>query len=158
MKFSLILAAACLLVGGFILSGCNDRDSKKSVDAVPYDRLVWAAGGGNYAGAALTDERLTGLTVAPPNMAVAWGSDLSSWGYDYDQASAYACLFCEVNGQWLGGKFEWISRSRSTREFKNIYARYNGWNPAWLTAKKFAFVVVNKQGTKRTNVVMCELK
>ena len=55
----------------------------------------------------------------------------------------------------VGGKFDWISSSRSTRDFKNIYGGYGGWNlsnvPKTTTA---AFVIVSKDGKWRSNIVV----
>ena len=65
-------------------------------------------------------------------------------------------LFCEQDGKWVGGKFDWISTSRTTRDFANIRSGYNGWDPSAISkADRCAFVVVSKDGKRRTNVIAC---
>lgn len=71
-----------------------------------------------------------------------------------DASQTIACLFCLINGKWLGGKFDWISTSRTTRDFKNISTGYNGWDAAAIDkAVAFRFLIVSKNGSKRTNVI-----
>jgi hypothetical protein len=73
-------------------------------------------------------------------------------GGDYSQTMA--CLFIkESDGGWRGGKFDWISTSRTTRSFTNIHGGYHGWNAGrFKAAKECAFVIVSRSG-KRTNVI-----
>lgn len=72
----------------------------------------------------------------------------------HNASETLACLFCLINGKWVGGKFDWISTSRTTRDFKNIATGYNGWDAAAIDkAEAFRFVIVSKDGTKRTNVI-----
>lgn len=83
---------------------------------------------------------------------------LSSWGLADGDAGALACLFVLDNdNNWVGGKFDWISTSRQTRDFKNIYSGYNGWDlsnvPKTTTV---AFVIVSKDGKKRSNVITAQ--
>ncbi len=69
-------------------------------------------------------------------------------------AACLACLFCKIDGRWKGGKFDWISTSRLTRGFENITDGYNGWQKdAVSKATEYAFVIVSKDGGKRTNVI-----
>jgi hypothetical protein len=77
----------------------------------------------------------------------------ASGAADYDHT--YACLFVSRNGSWQGGKFDAISTSRVTRDFKNIYGEgYKGWpTNAVATGTDFVFVIVSKDGSKRTNVI-----
>ena len=84
-----------------------------------------------------------------------YDSDLSAWGLAHDDAGALACLFVLDNdGEWVGGKFDWISSSRNTRDFENIHTGYEGWDlsnvPKFTVA---AFVIVSRDGKKRSNVI-----
>jgi hypothetical protein len=67
-----------------------------------------------------------------------------------------ACLFCYSGGKWVGGKFDWVSTSRRTRDFKNIHEGYHGWSPTvFKNATAYAFVIVSKDGKSRSNVIRC---
>lgn len=72
-----------------------------------------------------------------------------------DYEHTLACLFCKgQDGKWQGGKFDWVSTSRKSRDFKNIEIRYKGWHPSMLdTAISYAFVIVSADGKKRSNVI-----
>jgi len=78
------------------------------------------------------------------------------WGMEFTEAKALACLFIPDGNKWIGGKFDWISESRTSRDLTNIKKGYNGWNwNKFSSAKKFAFVIVSGDGKKRTNVIVC---
>ena len=52
------------------------------------------------------------------------------------------------------GKFDWVSTSRETRDFKNIYEGYNGFDKdKFFNAKRHCFFVMSKDGKKRTNIL-----
>ena len=79
-----------------------------------------------------------------------------------DAGNTLACLFVLVGGSWHGGKFDWISTSRTSRDFKNIIGGgdnpggYNGWPKDSISkAEKYAFCIVSKDGQSRTNVISC---
>ena len=71
-----------------------------------------------------------------------------------DAGATVCCLFCQgKDGKWHGGKFDWISTSRLTRGLENCHG-YNGWSYGYVqNAQRFAFVIVSKDGRRRTNVV-----
>lgn len=65
-----------------------------------------------------------------------------------------ACLFCKIDGKWKGGKFDWISTSRVTRDFHNIETSYNGWDKNAISkATAYRFVIISRDGKRRTNVI-----
>lgn len=71
-----------------------------------------------------------------------------------DQANCLACFFCKIKGEWHGGKFDWISTSRTSREFTNINTGYHGWSAEDLaSADEYAFVITSGDRTVRTNVI-----
>ena len=73
-----------------------------------------------------------------------------------EDPACLACLFCLIGGKWIGGKFDWISTSRTSRDFKNVSDGYNGWDKGAIgKAAKYAFVIVSRDGKKRTNVIAC---
>lgn len=79
--------------------------------------------------------------------------DLSAWGLSREDAGAIAAAFYWDGEKWVGGKFDWISTSRTSRDFKNIIDHYNGWNPtAFFAAKRRAFCIASRDGKRRTNL------
>ena len=75
---------------------------------------------------------------------------------DRGDANCIAALFVrDADGEWRGGKFEWISTSRTSRSLGNIEGGYNGWpTDAIEKAQGYAFVIVSKDGRKRSNVIV----
>ena len=147
---SLFLIAAAVAV-----SGCKDgKTPSSSPDAVPFSELAWTWGGFDGSKAVLDAPRISGLSVAvPASLAFRWDVDMRSWGYAHGDPKGVACLFVRQGDQWVGGKFEWISSSRTTRGLENVRHKYGGWDPGALNqAREIAFVVVSEDGRKRSNV------
>lgn len=132
-----------------------DDSSTKTMDDVFFGELNWDFGGFRGQKAEKTDVRISGLKMGREGLSFDYVENLSSWGLGYDEAGALACLFvCDYDGNWVGGKFDWISSSRDTRDFENIYSGYEGWdlhnvpNPCPVV-----FVIVSADGGKRSNVI-----
>ena len=65
-----------------------------------------------------------------------------------------ACAFYWDGKQWIGGKFDWTSTSRTTRDFKNLNGGYKGWKPdLFWAASRRAFCIVSEDGKRRTNLI-----
>lgn len=125
-------------------------------DAVPFGALRWSYGGINGSGAKQTSATIRGLSMSKNGLSFGWGSGkLSSWGLSDDALGAYACLFVQdASGAWVGGKFDWISGSRSSRDFINVYGGYGGWNLSNVPNPcSAAFVIISADKKKRTNVI-----
>jgi hypothetical protein len=129
-----------------------------ATDAVPYSDLNWSHGGFNGSKAVLNPVAVIGnLSVSSGGLSFRWISGncqtlgASSSG-DIDKT--LACMFYrDSGGRWQGGKFDWISTSRLTRDFKNVDSGYQGWNAAaFRSASEVAFVVVGLNG-RRSNVI-----
>lgn len=129
-----------------------------ATDAVPYSDLNWSHGGFNASRAVLHPAAvIRSLSVSSKGLSFTWISGncqtlgASSAG---DADKTLACLFYrDSGGRWQGGKFDWISTSRTTRDFKNIDSGYQGWNAAaFRSASEVAFVVVGLNG-RRSNVI-----
>ena len=126
------------------------------LDAAPFETFKWVYGGFHGDKARPREVAIADLKMKSDGMSFKWVQDLSQWGIaNEDFTQALACLFVmNKDGEWVGGKFDWISSSRTTRDFKNIYEGYNDWslenvpNPC-----PAAFVVVSKDGGKRSNVI-----
>ena len=129
-----------------------------TVDAVDYASLRWSMGGFNGSKAALHDGvEIGSLNVGRDGMSYRWvrgGCEQLGAGSRTDFSKTLACIFYrDGSGAWVGGKFDWISTSRTTRDFKNTHSGYNGWNAAAFdAATEFAFVIVGTNG-RRTNVI-----
>ena len=133
--------------------------AKSEEDAVDYSLLDWCWGGFKGGGASLDGKaRIMGLRVTSGGLSYSWmsGGCENLGASSKDDAACIAALFCLMGGKWRGGKFDWISTSRTTRDFKNIAEAYNGWDrEAVGKADKFAFVICSRDGKKRTNVALC---
>ena len=84
-----------------------------------------------------------------------YNHDLSAWGYSSGALGGVACLFVQkTNGQWVGGKFDWISSSRRSRGFENVFGGYAGWSLEGVPNPcAAAFVIVSPDGKRRSNVI-----
>ena len=130
--------------------------SALAADAVPFSSLKWHFGGKPKAsGARQSSVEIAGLSIGSSKLSFRYKKDLSAWGLAYGEAGAIACLFVQKeNGQWVGGKFDWISSSRTSRGFENVFAGYEGWTLAGVPNPcQAAFVIVSADGTKRSNVL-----
>lgn len=74
-----------------------------------------------------------------------------------DYSHTVACAFYWDGSLWIGGKFDWISSSRTTRSFENIHNGYGGWDAgAFFSAKRRAFCIVSADGKRRSNILVTE--
>ena len=136
----------------------QDEQDAAAVDAVDFASLKWAFGGVDGSGAALSSPRLSGLKARGESISYHWDAGLSGWGLADGDAGALACFFVErENGEIVGGKFDWVSTSRSTRGLENIFSGYAGWTLEGIgNPCKCWFVAVSRDGKKRSNVVGAE--
>ncbi len=119
--------------------------------------MRWSYGGVNGGGAKKTSASIGGLRFSRAGLSYSWtGPNLSSWGLGNSDTSAYACLFVKKSdGSWVGGKFDWISSSRTTRDLKNVLQGYHGWSLSGVPNPcDAAFVIVSGDLKKRTNVIV----
>lgn len=71
-----------------------------------------------------------------------------------DYSKTVACAFFWDGSKWVGGKFDWISTSRTSRSFENIKDGYHGWDAgAFFAAKKHGFCIVSADGKRRSNFI-----
>ena len=126
-------------------------------DAASFGSFRWSYGGINGGGAKKTSAAIGGLRFSRTGLSYSWtGPNLSSWGLGNSDTSAYACLFVKKSdGSWVGGKFDWISSSRTTRDLKNVLQGYHGWSLSGVPNPcDAAFVIVSGDLKKRTNVIV----
>jgi len=132
-----------------------------AVDALDYSLLQWRYGGKNCAGAKLDAPRISGLSCNGSKLSYRWDVGLKAWGLSDGDAGAICAVFFERSpGQWVGGKFDWVSTSRSDRELKHVTS-YSNWPSSGIKLPwrgKVAFVVVSADGRRRSNVLGAEAK
>ena len=125
-------------------------------DQVPFGSLKWTFGGRpNGAGARNGGVVISGARFSPNGLSFTYNRDLSAWGCSSGELGGVACLFVrKENGKWVGGKFDWISSSRRSRDFANVYGGYDGWSLAGVPSPcAAAFVIVSPDGKRRSNVI-----
>lgn len=136
-------------------------DPAPSVDQADFSALKWQYGGFNGAGARLDSPRLSNLRSTGSRLYYKWDVDLSVWGLGHGDPGALCCAFFErPNGTWVGGKFDWVSTSRTDRELKHV-EYYSNWGSSGIKLPwrgRVAFVVVSADGRRRSNVLVAEAK
>lgn len=71
-----------------------------------------------------------------------------------DYSKTLACTFYWDGKGWVGGKFDWISTSRTSRSLTNIREGYHGWDAsAFFAAKRHGFCIVSSDGKRRSNFI-----
>lgn len=137
-------------------SSSESAATEGAADQVPFGSLHWKFGGVNGARAKKTSASIGGLSVGARSLSYRWtGPTLRSWGLSDGNPGAYACFFVmKADGTWVGGKFDWISTSRTSRGFENIMSGYGGWSLAGVPNPcACAFVIVSSDCKRRTNVI-----
>ena len=136
-----------------------EPDVPQTSDEVSYRDYSFSYGGFHAPGAELLPAaQISGLKLTSNGLSYSWKSGgCESFGASSkSDASRTVCLF-EVqlaDGSWKGGKFDWISTSRTTRGFENIFNGYSGWtlngvpNPC-----NASFCIVGADGRNRTNTL-----
>ena len=132
-----------------------------AADQVDYAALQWTCGG--FAGGSA--ERCNGVAIADLRISASGlsyryeegGLTALSPANSHDNADCIAAVFVRVAGVWQGGKMDWISSDRLTRDWHNVRGEYKGWRGEMLdAADAFAFVIVSADGRRRTNVILSE--
>ena len=130
---------------------------KSSTPSAKKMKITWCYGG--FDGSKAEEDKkvqISNFKMDDRAMSIHWDSGMEAWGYGHSDPKGIACVFFydEKSDTWFGGKFEFISTSRSTREWTNIKGKYKGWdyNP-FINAKRHAFCVASGNGLKRSNFV-----
>lgn len=126
----------------------------------PLEALVWKYGGVDGSRATVDPKVVIGnLSSSRSGMRYVWvEGSLKQWGLADGDAEALACAFYRDGETWVGGKFDWISTSRRARDYKNVEARYHGWEPEkFFAAKEHGFLILSKDGKKSSNFISCKV-
>lgn len=137
-----------------------EPDKPVAGDAVPFSSLQWAYGGFKAGGAVLSTPRLSNASCNGRVYYYKWDVGLSGWGLSNGDAGAICAVFIERDGKWIGGKFDWVSVSRSSRGLGHLES-YSNWPDAGIRlpiSGRVAFVVTSADGKRRSNVIMTEVK
>lgn len=122
-----------------------------------FKSLEWRFGGfdGSNAREDTSPAGLRVLSAKLENTGMRFEYSGGMWGYDYAHHDARMCLFVPSGKKWVGGFWEWGSLKRNYRDFKNIRQGFKGWDPSLVaSARELAFVVTDKTGSRRSNVVV----
>ena len=127
-----------------------------AADQAPFSSFRFTYGGFNGSGASLSEPRIANLRISGGSMSYSWaGPTLAAWGMGNSEAGAICCLFVKNSaGAWIGGKFDWISTSRTSRSLGHVTGGYEGWTLAGVPNPcEAAFVIINASGSRRSNVI-----
>lgn len=136
----------------------GDGPEMPPVDDVDYSDLDWCYGGFRGRAAVRSDDvRIVLDSVTSSGLRYHFAAgDLRAIdsANSHDNPNCIAALFvCGPGGVWRGGKFDWISSDRLSRDFSNIRTGYHGWpTDAVESADAYAFCIVSKDGRARTNL------
>lgn len=135
-----------------------EQTPKAEADEVDFALLSWDYGGfGGGKAAIVAGCEIGSLKVSAGGMAYKWknGGCEQLGAPSRTAADCIAALFVQgQDGKWRGGKFDWISTSRTMRDFANIRSGYHGWpTDSIAAATGYAFVIVSVDGMKRSNVI-----
>jgi hypothetical protein len=115
--------------------------------------------GGFRGGKAVEDSRcrISKLKVGKDSLSINWGTKIpDDWARDKGEKGPLIVVaaFYKSGDAWIGGKFDWIDESRSSRSLENIKGGYGGWDGAAFTsAKTHAVCVVSADGRFRSNLI-----
>ena len=137
----------------------TDKESL-TVDAIPFGSLQWRWGGFSGSGAKFDRVTLSGLSCNGKSVSYRFDVDLSAWGLSHGEAGAICAVFFERDGVFEGGKFDWVSSSRTSRGLKHVES-YSNWPSSGIKLPfrgRVAFVIFSADGRRRSNVVIAEAK
>ena len=128
---------------------------EENPDSADFSAFQWKFGGVDGSKAKLDSPRVADLRASASSLSYKWEVGLRGWGLANSQADALACLFVErSDGTIVGGKFDWVSTSRRTRDLKNVFGGYQKWSLEGVPNPcRIHFVVLSADGRKRSNVV-----
>ena len=171
-KISSWFSSLLTTIKKFFKFGSDTTEDTTSVDTTPivtpsgkdevdFSVLKWTYGGFAGGSAVYSEGQPTikSLSLNAKNLYYAWnGVNLDVWGYSNSQAGAVCAVFFKNSaGEYVGGKFDWISTSRLSRGLENCFSGYNGWSTSGLPNPcDAAFVIMNPDRKRRSNVIVAK--
>lgn len=129
-------------------------------DEIDFSLLQWKYGGFSGGNAKLDGPTLANLSCNGRAVSYKWVTDMKMWGFGNADAKAIFAWFFLIEGQWIGGKGDWVSVTRSSRELKHTES-YSNWPQSGIKLPfkgRIACVVSHSDGKRRSNVVVTEAK
>ena len=161
ISLTIVFASGCATVHK-VLGWWDEKKENPVVvqaqDDVDYSQFKWVYGGFNGKNAVSDGVQISNLKIYPHELTFSYDANLSAWRFSDPTHCEFACAFVQkADSTWVGGKFDWISTSRTKRDFENIFTHYNGWNIDDIPNPcKFAFVIVEGNSKRRSNVLLGE--
>ena len=162
MKYTpilLIAASLAICPGCFLIDHDSAEESSQQISKVE-DSVKWSYGGFNGSKTVSVGNVIKDLKAEGNNMSYSWTISETEavrllGSKEKTEPDLLACFFVTTSsGEIVGGKFEWISVSRKTRQFGNIYGKYNGWSLANVpNSTKVYFCIAHPKNGKRTNFI-----
>ena len=124
-------------------------------DPLPPGKVAWFGTPKCGSAARVARAEIANLRVSPPGLSYKWvsgGCEALGASGAGDIGPICALGYQTAAGAWKIAKFDHISTSRTSRDYKNLQEGYNGWNWGEVsTAKSFCFVILSADGKRRTN-------
>ena len=123
-------------------SGSEGGGCDKTASGVVSNGVEWCYGG--WTPKNLKTGKFT-FSIKSGNVNGISSSNGGDWGLASGGNAAFLfCMFLQEGSGFRGGKVDWISKNRATRDLKNIHSGYKGWCSAGLVSgKPFKACVVN---------------
>lgn len=124
-------------------------------DPLPPGAVSWFGTPKCGGAARVARAEIANLRVSPSGLSYKWvsgGCEALGASGSGDIGPICALGYQTASGAWKIAKFDHISTSRTSRDYKNLQEGYNGW--IWgevSTAKSFCFVILSADGKRRTN-------
>ena len=122
---------------------------QESDDDVDLSKAIWHGPDGR--GCAVT-ETVSGLTFDGKAFRYSPSKGTEAWEPHSGEKNCnqYACFFVKRNGVWAGGKFDWSTYSRKSRDRKNIDGGYTG-GIVPMAGEEVRFCLTDLNMKRRTN-------
>lgn len=133
-----------------------DKPTPTTGDEIDFSLLQWKYGGFSGGNAKLDGPTLANLSFNGKAVSYRWVTDMTMWGLGNADAKAICAIFFEIDGKWVGGKFDWVSVTRASRELKHVES-YSTWPQSGIKLPfkgRVAFVVSHSDGKRRGNVTV----
>ena len=150
-----------------IISG-DTATPQNSLDQIDYSSITWFGAPRPRSATIADGVQIGNLSVSGNKLSYSWiKGGCENFGAPSPSEAGFTQCFLaiKVNGAWKGGKFDWISTSRTSRGLEHCGEGYNGWPIGeFNAATEFAFVIIgvnyekDAPTGKRTNIIYAKRK